>query len=141
MYLVEAEEIYRESLGENVRVFGQGHQGRIKIVMADWRHLGPRELGGPLDYAIVNPPYFPLGSSGPIKAGRQRGRHETRGDLGDLFKAAQRLLKAGRPLALCWPRARLGALIGAAAENGFALVKLRLPPRPGSALVLAEFRS
>jgi tRNA1Val (adenine37-N6)-methyltransferase len=141
LYLIEAEEIYGEAHRENVRLFGQEKADRIKIVLGDWRHLSAEALGGTFDYLIVNPPYYPLASSGQIKAGRGQGRHQTRGDLRDLFKAAKRLLKESGRLGLSWPRARLSDLVKAGESQEFTMLRLSWPPRPGLTLVLAEFRS
>ncbi|MDR2368152.1 MAG: hypothetical protein LBF58_08610 [Deltaproteobacteria bacterium] len=138
LYLIEAGEDFRESLAENARRRGGAGGPEIRPLMADWRFLGPGDLGGPLDYCLANPPFHPAGSSGRPRPGRHEGRHETRGDLGEFLGAAGRLLKPGGGLAMCWPRARLADLTARAAERGFAAVRIELPPRAGSGLVLVE---
>jgi tRNA1(Val) A37 N6-methylase TrmN6 len=141
LYLVEAATLFRESLLSNIENFSLPHGPKILPLMADWRFLSAESLGGPLDYLAVNPPYFQVGSSGQPKPGRNQGRHETMGDLGDLLKAARKLLAPGGGLAISWPRARLGRLVSLAGKVGFVPARFHFPPRKGSGLILAEFRS
>jgi tRNA1Val (adenine37-N6)-methyltransferase len=141
LYLIEAAEVFREALMENAGKAASPSGPAITPLMADWRRLGPDDLGGPLDHLLVNPPYFPVGSSGPARPDRHRARHETHGDLGDLFGTARRLLRPGGGLSLSWPRARLAVLVETAAASGWAPVRLKLPPRPGNGLVLAELKA
>jgi tRNA1Val (adenine37-N6)-methyltransferase len=141
LYLVEARAIFWEPLLENARLSSRPWGPNIKPIMADWRHLSPESLGGPLDYLMVNPPYFPVGSSGQPKLERHLARHETLGDLDDLFLASLRLLANKGGLAISWPRSRLADLIKAASKAGFSPIRYQLPPWPGNSLILAEFTS
>jgi tRNA1Val (adenine37-N6)-methyltransferase len=139
LILIEAGESFRSSLEDNAQRFRKPQGPTITVLMADWRDLDPDDLGGPLDYALANPPYFPTGSSGTPRTERHRARHETLGDLGEFLDAAKRLLKPSGRLAVCWPRARLDCLIAGADDNALIPIKFWLPPRVGCDLVLAEF--
>ncbi|MDR1298166.1 MAG: hypothetical protein LBO05_12540 [Deltaproteobacteria bacterium] len=113
----------------------------VVVVWADWRELTPADFGGPLDYALCNPPFFPEGASGGEGTPRYRARHETRGGVGDLLAAAKVVLAGDGLLALCWPRPRLGGLLEGARRLGFAAERLETVPRRGADLVLLEFRA
>jgi tRNA1Val (adenine37-N6)-methyltransferase len=165
LYLVEANDIFSTSLEENIRrakkaqmeendlsaqngtekTVQTGSQRKyapeLIALMADWRYLDQPDLGGPLDYLVVNPPYFPVGASGKVKEARHQARHETLGHLGDLFQAAKRLLAPGARLSLTWPRSRLTDLTKISVKYDFTALRFEFPPRPGLDLILAEFKS
>jgi tRNA1(Val) A37 N6-methylase TrmN6 len=140
MRFVEIDPAFRKSLLGNLeRTQAERPDGPLLFAHEiDWRRLEPSFLGGQLELIVVNPPYFPPGSSGPTRPDRASLRHETAGDLADLTMAAARLLTPDGGLCLSWPRRRLGALWAAAEAASLAPKRLTLPPRAGAALVLAE---
>jgi tRNA1Val (adenine37-N6)-methyltransferase len=140
LYFVEASELYKNSLEENIKRHKILHQEAAEFhqIWNDWRNLSREHFNGPLDLIMVNPPYFPIGSSGLSTEGRHKARHEELGDVRELFAAAYGLLRSGGHLLLSWPRRRLSTMIDAARANGLTPLRLHFPPRLSCSLVLAE---
>ncbi|MDR3204993.1 MAG: hypothetical protein LBV23_09675 [Deltaproteobacteria bacterium] len=113
---------------------------QLRPVFSDWRYLKPEDLGGLLDYIAVNPPYFPLRSSGLSAKARQSARHEAFGSLNELIEAASRLIKPSALLTMTFPRLRLSELIKSAARHGFYPIRLHLPARAQARLVIIDFK-
>ncbi|MDR2443317.1 MAG: RsmD family RNA methyltransferase [Deltaproteobacteria bacterium] len=141
LWLVEIDPRFRPSLKENLRrlkVQGSASLPKIGALWTDWRKLAPQDLGGRLDLILANPPYFPIGSSGPMEAGRQRARHATYGGIDGLLTASKSLLRPGGRLIVSWPRSKLGELTQKACALNFSVSKVHLPKRAKAGLTILE---
>lgn len=109
---------------------------RIEIHQMDFREVSSVFEAGKFDLALSNPPYRKPGS-GRVNPDRQKAvaRHELTATAGDVFRAAQYLLRAGGRVALIYPSTRLPILLRAALDNGFSPKRLTIvysyPPGPG----------
>ena len=117
-----------------------GFTERMAVIRGDIRHcpLAP----GSADVVIVNPPYRrPL--SGRINPDPRRAiaRHELLASLSDILASSVKLLRDRGRLALVYPAARLGELLGQLARRNLEPKRLQLH-HPGKAsdanLVLVE---
>jgi tRNA1Val (adenine37-N6)-methyltransferase len=114
-----------------------GPPPKMSFHMKDWRELWPSSLGGCLDQAASNPPYFSPESSKVPEGPFAPARHELLGGLSGLVGAAFRLLKPGGIFSLSLPRERAGDLLEA--SGGKFLPSLwHFPKRSGSRLLLAR---
>ncbi len=101
-FFVERQPDFWPHLSLNLALYQPRTQTRLRLVTLDWRLLSIEHFGGPLDYILVNPPYFSAGSGRPSpNPGREAARRLIYGDMSDLFKALCRLLSpAGRALVM-----------------------------------------
>jgi tRNA1Val (adenine37-N6)-methyltransferase len=93
----------------------------IRIVEGDLRFIRKESIGSPVSLVVSNPPYREIlsGRLNP-EAEKARARHELLADLGDVAKAAARLLPQKGRLALIYPARRLPRLLREVADAGFA---------------------
>ena len=116
---LELQEELAELAARNVEA--NGFSQRIRIRRMDLRETGGQLPPESFDVAVSNPPYRRL-ESGKINPDRQKAlaRHELTATVADVFSAGRVLLRTGGRLAVVYPAARLGRLMTAAPENGFA---------------------
>lgn len=99
---------------------------------------------GSFDLAICNPPYFPPSGGLPPKGtARRTARTEETCTLGDVCRAAGRLLRWGGSFCLVHKPERLADLLCALRENGLEPKRLRfvsVRPERAPSLVLLEAR-
>jgi tRNA1Val (adenine37-N6)-methyltransferase len=116
LFFVETDELFRSCLDQNLQRHRRQHPlgPKLSEIWADWRTLKPQHFSGPLDFIMVNPPYFPRGASGPTRESRNTARHETLGDLAALLRASSSLMRPNCRMVLSWPKQRLSALLEAA---------------------------
>ena len=93
------------------------------------------DIQGTVDLMISNPPFFRNKPKSPIHA-RNLARHDDTLTMGDLVKAAARLLRPGGRLCTIWPHDRLEEWSAWAEGNGFVPTHLvhvqtmrHLPPK------------
>ena len=121
-----------------------GLTGRSRIVAGDIRRHRELFQAGSFDFAVANPPYFPLGS-GPLSPDRDRAaaRGETDCSLEELCAAAAFLCRTGGSFFVVHRPERLAELFCALSAAGLEPKRLRLVcARPAAApsLVLVEGR-
>ena len=116
---IEIQESLVSMAKRNVRINGFEHV--ISIVKADLRSLKIGRLKGPMDLVVSNPPYGKL-LSGRLNPNSEKAiaRHELLANLGDVVRAAARLLTHKGRLALIYPARRLANLLLAVSSGGFA---------------------
>jgi len=109
----------------NVLINGFDHL--INIVQADLRRLEVTRLGGPMDLVLSNPPYGKL-LSGRLNPNSEKAmaRHELSATLGDVIRAAAKLLRQRGRLAVIYPARRLSNLLVELHSGGFAPKRLTL---------------
>ncbi|MDL2260381.1 hypothetical protein LJB99_05870 [Deltaproteobacteria bacterium OttesenSCG-928-K17] len=121
-YFIEREKTMLESLARNLALYQPRTSVRLVLMERDWRDLSPADFGGPLDYIMANPPYFPLKGSRPSRnPGRDAARREVHGGLADLVAAIGRLLAPDGLAALVLPPGRENDLRKALSENGLEI--------------------
>lgn len=100
--------------------------GQIRVAACDLRMLPNREVSGPFDVLVCNPPYRPL-AAGRINPDGQRAvaRHEIRAALADVAAAGRRMVKTGGRLHLIYPSERLADLVVAFRSEGLEPKRLR----------------
>ncbi len=111
----------------------------FEVLEADLRSF---KIPSPADFAACNPPFFAQGATG--KGYRAGARHDVTLTLGELGRAAKRLVRFGGRLCVCIRPERLEDLLCALRENGFATKRLRFARHAPSALpwlALVEARS
>ena len=93
------------------------------------------DIQGTVDLMISNPPFFRNKPKSPIHA-RNLARHDDTLTMGDLVKAAARLLRPGGRLCTIWPHDRLEEWSAWAEGSGFVPTRLvhvqtmrHLPPK------------
>ena len=142
LFFVEREPEFRESLDKNVALYQKRTPTELIVVQSDWRDLTLERFGGPLDYVMANPPYFPAGSGRPNRSPSvNAARRETYGGLEDLVKTLARLLIPEGRAALMLPAARKGELLQVLREHHFRLERLeivRSGPAGSERLILTE---
>ena len=86
--------------------------GRITVIHADMRSLPNRQIMGPFDWVVSNPP-FRRPASGRINPNNQRAvaRHEIEIDMAQLFGCAGRLLRTGGRFTTIYPADRTADMI------------------------------
>ncbi len=136
-YFVEIEAEAIEALKANLALYQARTACRLHALNRDWRDLAPFDFGGPLDYIMVNPPYFPISSGrlSPKYALKNAARHEIHGGLESLCAALRRLLAPKGRAALVLPLRREAELLSALENSGLAPIKTS---RPEGRLVLVE---
>lgn len=87
-------------------------QDRITVLKDDVRQLKIAQVGGPVDWVISNPPFYPSGS-GRINPDDQKAlaRHEIHLNLAELLQSARRLLRTGGQFATIYPSERIATLL------------------------------
>jgi tRNA1Val (adenine37-N6)-methyltransferase len=98
-----------------------GFSSLIRIVEEDLRLIRSESIGSPVSLVVSNPPYRRI-ASGRLnsEAEKARARHELLADLGDVARAAARLLPQKGRLALVYPARRLPRLFREITDAGFA---------------------
>ena len=93
----------------------------ITIVHADLRKMNAAMVGGSVDLVMSNPPYGKL-RSGRLNPNSRKAiaRHELLANVGDVVRAAAKLLPQKGRLALIYPARRLPNLLKEVCMNGFA---------------------
>ena len=93
----------------------------IRIVEEDLRLTRRESIGSLVSLVVSNPPYREI-ASGRLspEAEKARARYELLADLGDVVKAAARLLPQKGRLALVYPARRLPQLFREVTDAGFA---------------------
>lgn len=133
-----AADIARENLRQNAL------DGRGGIVTGDIRACRGLFKAGSFDFAVANPPYFPLGGGAlPPDPARAAARSECGCTLDELCQAAAWLLPSGGSFSLVYRPERLSALFAALTAHGLEPKRLRtVSARGGRApsLVLVESR-
>jgi tRNA1Val (adenine37-N6)-methyltransferase len=109
IYGIEIQKQLAELALENVILNRMENQ--IKILCGDVQHVS-REIGGPVDQVVCNPPYRPV-DSGRVNPNSQRAvaRHEIKATLADIIGAARSLLKPSGVLTIIYPASRTADLI------------------------------
>lgn len=107
---IEVQKELAELARLNAAANGMG--GRIRIIHKDLKALCIRDVSGPVDLVISNPPYRKH-RSGRINPRSQRAvaRHEILATLEDVSAAAARVLGIGGRLAVVYPAERLTDLL------------------------------
>jgi tRNA1Val (adenine37-N6)-methyltransferase len=93
----------------------------IRIVEGDLRLIRRESIGGPVSLVVSNPPYREI-ASGRLnpEAEKAHARHELLADLGEVVRAAARLLPQRGRLALIYPARRLSRLFREVTDAGLA---------------------
>ena len=125
IYGIEIQESLVSMARRNILANGFSHL--INIVQADLRHLHGEVLGSPASIVVSNPPYRKL-RSGRLNLSFEKAiaRHELLANLGDVVRAAAKLLPQKGRLAIIYPARRLPALLRELAAGGFAPKHLTL---------------
>ncbi|MCW7752736.1 methyltransferase [Desulfobotulus sp. H1] len=105
------------SLARN-NVIANNLQHCIHIIEKDMRLLSQRDLGGPADGVIINPPYFKYhsGRLNPLNE-KAAARHEITIDLPGWVLTARKLLKKSGRLYCIFPADRMAELLSTMANN------------------------
>lgn len=84
------------------------YKSRIGIIHADMRTLSLKQVQGPVDWVVCNPPYRRQ-HSGRVNPDTQRAvaRHEIHVNLKQMVQAANKLLQIGGRLVTIYPAERL----------------------------------
>ncbi|MFH1137985.1 MAG: methyltransferase [Pseudomonadota bacterium] len=127
---------------ENFRAAAAGPD--LLVLEMDWNDLQPRDLGGPVDFVVANPPFRALGM-GRVNPNEEEAaaRHEFKGGLKTAIKTAAGILAPKGRMAVIYPAARLAGLIHELKNARLEPKKLRLiHGRPGdpARLALVEAR-
>jgi len=122
-----------------------GFAGRAFVTAGDLRCAETLPPVGSCELVVTNPPYFdPVAGALSPDAARRAARAEECCTLGDICRAARRILRFRGRLCLCWRPDRAAELFAALAETGFAAKRLRtVHPRADreANLLLCEARS
>lgn len=112
MFFVERQPDLLACLEKNLALYQPRTAVELILISADWRELTGADFGGGLDYAMANPPYYPLGTgrTGP-RPTVEAARRELHGSLGELIAAVARILNLGGQMALVLPARRQGELL------------------------------
>lgn len=138
-FFVEICPDFMKPLEANLALYQPRTMAKLHPVNRDWRALSPEDFSGPLDYILVNPPYFPQGSGRPSpNPATNAAKREIHGDLNDLCAALARLLAPQGRAALTLPVGREKDLLAALQNN--ALEEVR-SSRPEGRLILLEAAS
>lgn len=94
---------------------------RIAIIHTDLKKINAEMVGGSADLVMSNPPYGKL-RSGRLNPNSKKAiaRHELLANVGDVVRAAARLLPEKGRLALIYPARRLPNLLKEVCLHGFA---------------------
>jgi tRNA1Val (adenine37-N6)-methyltransferase len=103
----------QESMAQlaNFNVFKNKLQGQITIICADINCLCLKDIEGPVDMIVANPPF---GKSGHSRFGQNTAKtvakHEIFATLSDIIKFSSRVLKDSGTLLMIYPSQRLTEL-------------------------------
>ena len=143
-FFVEREPEFLDSLAKNIELYQPRTKTRLVILQRDWRELTPADFGGPLDYVMVNPPYFTAGSGRrSSRPSVNAARREIYGGLRELARALAGLLAPEGRAALMLPAARKDELLNTLRDNGFQperVEMIRSGPGGPERLALAQAR-
>ncbi|KJS28501.1 MAG: hypothetical protein VR64_24265 [Desulfatitalea sp. BRH_c12] len=94
-------------------------QSRITVVHADLRSLPSKEVCGPFDWVVSNPPYRAV-HTGRINPNSQRAvaRHEMKVDLMQLLACCRRMLRTGGACMIVYPAVRIVDLLAGMRQAG-----------------------
>ncbi len=108
-------------------IVSNGMGNRLKIFHKNIELLSSRDLDGPVDIVVSNPPYKKRGT-GRMGGNLQKtlARHEVSVDINLLLGKAAELTGEMGMVALIFPAGRLDELKMAMGENGFFLSSIRL---------------
>ncbi|MCL6589103.1 MAG: methyltransferase domain-containing protein [Firmicutes bacterium] len=102
-------------------------EGKIQFREGDIRALPGDLKMNSFDYAVANPPFFPVSQGIPSANGAlAKAKFEVTCTLEDVIRAAGRLLRGNGRLALIYPAKRLPELFVTLNKYHFAARKLRL---------------
>jgi tRNA1Val (adenine37-N6)-methyltransferase len=143
-FFVEQGADFQDSLAKNAALYQKRTTAKLHILHSDWRDVTPDDFGGPLDYVMVNPPYFTLHSGRPSRhPSADAARRERHGSLAELLQTLARLLAPGGRAAVMLPAARRDELLKLLQDNGFSVERLEIiysAPGGRARLALAEAR-
>jgi tRNA1Val (adenine37-N6)-methyltransferase len=92
-------------------VFENNLEKQIKVICADMKCLCPKDIEGPVDMVVVNPPF---GKSGHSRFGHDMAKtvakHEIFATLSDVIEFSVRALKVSGTLFMIYPAQRLTEL-------------------------------
>jgi len=92
-------------------VFENNLEGQIKVLCADMKCLCPKDIEGPVDMVVANPPF---GKSGHSRFGQDMAKtvakHEVFATLSDVIEFSLRVLKELGTLFMIYPAQRLTEL-------------------------------
>jgi tRNA1Val (adenine37-N6)-methyltransferase len=95
----------------NLNVIDNKLEDQIKIICADMKYLSLKDIDGPVDLVVVNPPF---GKSGHFRCGNDMAKniakHEILATLCDVIEFSARVLKASGTLLMIYPAQRLTEL-------------------------------
>lgn len=104
----------------------------MDVLEMDWNDLTADlvhqpMVGGQVDYVVCNPPYRSLGT-GRVNPNNEEAiaRHEIRGSLVGMIKAAKQLLVPGGKLAVIYPASRMARLMAELKNRGFEPKRMRM---------------
>lgn len=121
-YFIEREAELLKSLRKNVDLYQKRSKSRLLIIPGDWRDLTEDDFGGPLDFIMANPPYFPAAASRPSPDPvRNAARREIFGGLPGLCGAIARLLSGSGRAAIILPAGRRGELEELVPQSGLTV--------------------
>jgi tRNA1Val (adenine37-N6)-methyltransferase len=115
----------QESMAQlaHFNVFENTLEGQIKVICADMKCLRPKDIEGPVDMVVVNPPF---GKSGHSRFGddleKTIAKHEIFATLSDVMEFSVRFLKVSGTLHMIYPAQRL-------AELFYSLRTVKLEPK------------
>jgi len=141
---LELDPLLHRCAQETVSANGLG--ARVRVVLADLRHLGSVLTAGAADVVVANPPYFPAGTARVSEdAGNAGARHELTCTMEDVLAAGRYLLPVGGRLFLVYPAWRLDELMQRLPVARFGAARLRLvhpcAGRPASHLLLEAVKA
>jgi tRNA1Val (adenine37-N6)-methyltransferase len=104
-----------------------GLEGRIRVVLGDYRRVEQLFAPQSFRHVVSNPPYH-VAAAGRASsvAGRAMARQEISGTMDDLLRAARHLLGTKGRLWLSYPPARLPLLLEALRREGFEPKAVRM---------------
>ncbi len=143
VFFIERESLMLVALKQNVELYQQNNSAKLKVLASDWRELQPKDSGGPLDYIVVNPPYYPLQSSRPGRSEVcDRAKREVDGTLAELVASLGRFLGHGGRVSVAIPYFRLAELLSLWDAHNFRETRREIhhssSGQPRLALVEAE---
>lgn len=142
MYFIEREPELLTSLEQNVALYRPRTAVELVVLAADWRELRVEDFDGGLDYAMANPPYYPLGTGRTgSRPTVEAARREIHGGLEELIAALNRLLDPDGRLALVLPARRRTELVELFSKYNLEAIRLKMAGTTSAGqdrLVLAE---
>lgn len=142
LFFVERQRELLACLEKNLALYRPRTTVELVTIAADWRELTAADFGGGLDYAMANPPYYPLGTS---RSGRrpmvEAARRELHGGLEDLIAVLDRTLNPVGRMALVLPARRQAELLELMSKYGLEVTRQQMAGKTSAGedrLVLAE---